>query len=105
MNHKGFPMTKHYILSINPQSQYNWDKCTLRNPITGEQPDFAAIIAQAVGNEVGSYLVAVNIEVQVLEKASSSPLEQITVDLPYKRVTSFPSRVTENKEKDAIAVG
>ncbi|MBR8828418.1 MAG: hypothetical protein DSM107014_11060 [Gomphosphaeria aponina SAG 52.96 = DSM 107014] len=60
-------MTNHYVLSINPHAQYDWDKCFLRNPITGERPDLTAAIAQAVGGESGSYLVAVNIEVQVLE--------------------------------------
>ncbi len=67
----------HYILTINPQAQYEWDKCILRNPITGERPDFTSIISQAVGNEPGSYLVAVNIEVQVLEKAPICQSQQV----------------------------
>jgi hypothetical protein len=61
-------MTKHYILCIDPNAQYAWDKCTLRDPISAQRPDFASLIAQAVGEETGSYLVAVNIEVKVLEK-------------------------------------
>ena len=63
-------MTKHYVLSINPQAQYDWDKCVLRNPITGERPDFNALVAEAVNNQPGAYLVSVNIEVQVLEQVS-----------------------------------
>ena len=63
-------MTKHYVLSINPQAQYDWDKCVLRNPITGERPDFTALIAEAVDNQPGAYLLSVNIEVQMLEQTS-----------------------------------
>ena len=62
-------MNKHYVLSINPQAQYDWDKCVLRNPITGERPDFTALVAEAVKNQPGAYLVSVNIEVQVLEQS------------------------------------
>lgn len=69
-------MNKHYVLNINPQAQYDWDKCVLRNPITGERPDFTAMVAQAVSNEPGAYLVSVSVEVQVLEKASAPNLEK-----------------------------
>lgn len=68
-------MTKHYILSINPHAQYDWEQCSLRDPITSIQPDFADLIAQAVGDETGSYLVAVNIEVKVLEKELDLPAQ------------------------------
>jgi hypothetical protein len=64
-------MTKHYILSLNPNAQYDWDQYILRDPLTAERPDFATLIAEAVGDETGSYLVAVNIEVTVLEKAQN----------------------------------
>lgn len=78
-------MTKHYILSINPHAQYDWEQCSLRDPITSVQPDFASLIAQAVGDDTGTYLVAVNIEVKVLEKVASSqpqkvPLEAVTIN-------------------------
>lgn len=60
-------MTKHYVLSLDPNAKYEWDRCTLRDPITAEHPALAALVAQAVGEQPGSYLVAVNIEVTVLE--------------------------------------
>lgn len=63
-------MTKHYILNLDPTAKYEWDRCTLRDPITADHPTLAALIAAAVGEEPGSYLVAVNIEVKVLEKAT-----------------------------------
>jgi hypothetical protein len=78
-------MTKHYILSINPNAQYEWEQCSLRDPITSVQPDFASLIAHAVGDDTGTYLVAVNIEVKVLEKVASSqsqkvPLEAVAIN-------------------------
>src|SRR6476646_9026616 len=63
-------MTKHYILSVDPTAKYDWDRCTLRDPITASRPDLAELIAEAVGEAAGSYLVAVNIEVQVLEQTA-----------------------------------
>jgi|GEM_PF-1032175 len=71
------PMTKHYILSLNPTAQHDWDRCALRNPITAEHPDLANLIAEAVGEEAGSYLVAVQIEVKVLEKAPLPHSERV----------------------------
>lgn len=47
-------MKKHYILSINPNADYQWEECTLRDPITAERPDFAGLIAQAVADQTGS---------------------------------------------------
>ena len=74
-------MTKHYILSLNPTAQHDWDRCTLRTPITAERPDLASLIAEAVGADAGSYLVAVHIEVQVLEKAANLQPERVHLDL------------------------
>lgn len=61
-------MAKHYILSLNPTASDAWEQCTLRDPMTASRPDLAHLIANALGQEPGSYLVAVNIEVQVLEQ-------------------------------------
>ncbi|EKQ71004.1 hypothetical protein OsccyDRAFT_1316 [Leptolyngbyaceae cyanobacterium JSC-12] len=63
-------MTKHYILSLDPMAKYEWERCTLRDPITAEHPALAEIVAKAVGDRAGSYLVAVNIEVRILEEAA-----------------------------------
>jgi hypothetical protein len=63
-------MTKHYILHLDPGAKYEWDRCSLRDPITADRPEFAELIAQAVGDQPGSYLVAVKIEVSVLEQAA-----------------------------------
>jgi hypothetical protein len=75
-------MNKHYILSLNPAAQHAWDRCTLRNPITGDRPDFASLIAEAVGEKVGAYLVSVTLEVKVLEKAPIGQIERIAVEVP-----------------------
>jgi hypothetical protein len=86
-------MMKHYILSINPHAQYEWEQCSLRDPITAARPDFASLIAEAVGDETGSYLVAVNIEVKVLEKAPSSQPQRIPLEVPAVAVNPQPSEL------------
>ena len=78
-------MTKHYILSINPQAKHNWDKCTLRNPLTGEHLDLTEAIAQAIGNQPGSYLIGVQIDVEILEKVNISSSSSNTLDLATSR--------------------
>lgn len=70
-------MTKHYVLNLSPDAQYKWDRCILRDPLTAERPDLEDLIAQAVGEEAGSYLIAVNIEVKVLEKTPTKQSEQV----------------------------
>ncbi|MBF2065522.1 MAG: hypothetical protein IGS39_14040 [Calothrix sp. C42_A2020_038] len=74
-------MKKHYILSLNPIAKHEWDRCILRDPLTAKRPDIAKLIADAVGSESGSYLVSVNIEVQVLEQAYTPQVEQLTINL------------------------
>jgi hypothetical protein len=64
-------MTKHYVLSLDPAAEYDWDRCILRDPITAERPELAQLVAEAVGKQSGYYLVSVNIEVTVLEKAAN----------------------------------
>jgi hypothetical protein len=90
-------MIKHYILNLNPTAKYEWDRCTLRDPITAEHPALAELVAKAIadpgGNSeagrTGAYLVAVQIEVNVLEKAaiaasssSHSPAEVLELPAP-----------------------
>ncbi len=79
-------MTKHYILNLDPQAKYDWERCTLRDPITAEHPALAALVAQAVGAESGSYLIAVKLEVSVLERADVEQVKQVaaTVELPNR---------------------
>lgn len=79
-------MTKHYILHLDPAAKYEWDRCALRDPITADRPALADLIATAVGEQPGSYLVAVNIEVQVLEKTDpqTQSLPLSTHELPNR---------------------
>ncbi len=67
-------MTKHFILNVDPNARFEWDRRTLRDPITADHPALADLVAEAVGGEAGAYLVAINIEVAVLEKAEVKPL-------------------------------
>ncbi len=61
-------MTKHYILHLDSDAFYEWDRCVLRDPITAERPDLAQLVVDAVGEQRGSYLLSVRIEVDVLEQ-------------------------------------
>ncbi|MBD2254088.1 hypothetical protein [Nostoc parmelioides] len=78
-------MIKHYILNLNPTAKHEWDRCILRDPLTAKRPEFAKLIAEAVGADTGSYLVSVNIEIQVLEEAAVPQAEQLS--LPFPEVT------------------
>jgi hypothetical protein len=80
------PMIKHYILNLNPTAKHEWDKCILRDPLTAKRPEIAKLIAEAVGADTGSYLVSVNIEVQVLEEAAVPQAEQLSLPFPEVNV-------------------
>ncbi|MEH1831854.1 MAG: hypothetical protein V7L29_07225 [Nostoc sp.] len=85
-------MMKHYILNFNPTAKHEWDRCILRDPLTAKRPDIAKLIAEAVGADTGSYLVSVNIEVQVLEQAVIPQAEQLSLSFPE---VSVPSQLRE----------
>ncbi len=74
-------MNHHYIITINPQADREWERCILRNPITGQHPDLTQAIAESIGQQPGSHLVKVSINVEVLETASNFS----------EPVASFPS--------------
>ena len=75
-------MNSHYIITINPQADREWERCILRNPITGQHPDLNQVIAESIGQQPGSHLVKVTINVEVLETAPQFA----------EPVASFPSR-------------
>jgi hypothetical protein len=85
-------MMKHYILNLNPTAKHEWDRCIIRDPLTAKRPDIAKLISEAVGTDTGSYLVSVNIEVKVLEQASTPPSEQLS--LPFTE-SSLPTKLRE----------
>jgi hypothetical protein len=69
------PMIKHFVLNVNPNAQFEWERCSLHNPITAGQPNLANLVAEAIAAETGSYLVSVNIEVSVLDQV---PIDQVS---------------------------
>ena len=73
-------MNKHYILNLNPQASSDWDRCILRNPLTGDRPDLTVEIAKALNNQPGSYLIKINLQVEVLEQNLTQSSN--TVELP-----------------------
>ncbi|NJN88212.1 MAG: hypothetical protein HC881_20365 [Leptolyngbyaceae cyanobacterium SL_7_1] len=64
-------MTKHYVLTLNPSAKYEWDRCTLHDPITADKPELAELVADAVGGQSGAYLVSIEIQVKVLEQVAA----------------------------------
>jgi hypothetical protein len=86
-------MNKHYILTINPNAKHDWDRCSLREPLTAKRADLAKLISDTIEQESGSYLVSVNIEVTVLEKAPLPQVEQLTLNLPELSVQSAPQEL------------
>lgn len=80
-------MDKHYILSLDPRAKFNWDRCVLRNPLTGERPDLTRAIAEAVNNRAGSYLVKVSLQVDILEQSTS--FSHQTVELSTGKKSSL----------------
>ncbi|MFW6358350.1 MAG: hypothetical protein ACOC0N_03925 [Chroococcales cyanobacterium] len=90
-------MIKHYVLSIDPYAQHDWDRCVLRNPISGQRPNLAEMVAEAVENEAGSYLVSVNVEVQVLEKETVPNPEQLSLNLPLQAMVNERSEVVASR--------
>lgn len=73
-------MKKHYVLNLNPQANSEWDRCILRNPVTGVHPDLTKEIAKALNNQAGSYLVKVSLKIEVLEQNINQSTN--AVDLP-----------------------
>lgn len=85
-------MIKHFILNLNPQAQFDWERCVLHHPITAEQPDLAKLLASDLdlsnlglseGNApTGSYLISVKIEVAILESTQPEAASAIAAVLP-----------------------
>lgn len=73
-------MTKHYILSLNPDAKHDWDRIVLRDPITSKRPELAKLIAETIGAEPGTYLVSLEYHVKVLEQAPIAQAEQLPLD-------------------------
>ena len=72
-------MDKYYILSLDPQATHEWDRCVLRNPMTGARPDLNEEVAQVIDGQAGSYLIKVKLEIEVLEQNLKS--QSKTVEL------------------------
>ncbi len=97
-------MNRHYILSINPQANYEWERCVLRNPITGQHPNLTEAITQCLATkentklieqQAGSHLVKVSINVEILETVPHFPESMVKVDssmnMPVNQVSETES--------------
>ena len=86
-------MNKHYILNLNPQANCDWDRCVLRNPLSGERPDLSTEIAKAVNNKAGSYLIKVSLQVEVLEQNLSGVNNTVELPASKKSTVISPKRL------------
>ncbi len=104
-------MMKHFVLNLNPTAQFEWERCALQHPITAEQPNFADLIADSVTESIhegrspmagdrpsGSYLIAVKLEVTILESHISESIPDSfpsSIAIPFvetERVNELRSR-------------
>ena len=97
-------MLKHFVLNLNPHAQFEWERCALLHPITAEQPDLAQLLAADLTHQIagtpksGSYLIAVNIEVTVLEATATEPIvSPVPTDRPI--VNSVAPRLTRSIDR------
>ena len=84
-------MNQHYILQLDPHAEFDWDRCILRNPLTGERPDFTAAIAEAVNHQAGSYLVKVSLQVEILQQDAT--VTSKTVELTKGKAIAIDKRL------------
>lgn len=59
---------QHYVLILNPDAKYEWDRRNLRQPLNSDVPSLAALIQNAIGETAGQFLVSVELTVNVLER-------------------------------------
>jgi hypothetical protein len=74
-------MNKYYILNLDPQANHEWDRCVLRNPITGARPDLNEEVAKVIDAQAGSYLIKVSLQIEILEQSLPPSCRTRTVEL------------------------
>jgi hypothetical protein len=84
-------MNKYYILNLDPQATHEWDRCVLRNPITGARPDFQEEVAQIIDGQPGSYLIRVNLQIEILER-NATPTRKILERSGEKNPIAFAEK-------------
>ena len=84
-------MNQYYILKLDPQAEFDWDRCILRNPLSGERPDLTTAIAEAVNHRAGSYLIKVSLEVEILEQGAT--VAPKTVELSTGKAIAIEKRL------------
>ena len=86
-------MNKYYILQLDPQATHEWDRCVLRNPMTGARPDLNEEVAKAIGAQKGSYLIKVNLQIEVLEQNLVSSCKTVELAPENKPSLTVQSKI------------
>ena len=66
----------YFVIEIDPNAKYEWNRLAIRNPMTGDNPDLKELFAAALGGQPGHYLAKVSITVEVLESCPLQPEEE-----------------------------
>lgn len=81
---------KHFVLQVNPQARYSWERCRLSHPLTGEVCDPSEAIAAEIGNQPGTYLLAVRLDVTVLDGQAVEPVAAPPVPVAPASLSTLP---------------
>lgn len=65
-------ITKHVILTVNPDAEDSWDRLMIRDAINFETPDLKKILGK-IHQQPGNYLLKVTIESEIVEKIELKP--------------------------------
>jgi hypothetical protein len=73
-------ISQYCVVEIDPSSKYEWNRCSVRDPLSVGDVDFKHLIASALGADKGSYLVEVRLEVKPLTSRALEPEEPEAIE-------------------------
>lgn len=82
----------HFLITIDPDAPTDFQKLRLEHALENHQPSLAHLIADALGNEPGKYLVSVEVRVEVKETRS---IDRIAPGLPAIQESWIASNLIE----------
>jgi len=67
------------LLTLSPESRYEWDRIMLHDPVTMGSPDLLTLISQAAEGVPGKYLIKARLDVEVLLSKPTGTLNSAEV--------------------------
>ena len=68
-------MQRHFVFTINPNGQYDWDKLNLSCPL-GNTPNLPELLSE-IATQPGTHLIRVCVEVEIIQTEPIAPTEAI----------------------------